>query len=194
MNYLGNILRAGLLGCSVFFFAAQSAAEDLPAISEIESAISSLSGDKSEKIAVKILGVEGCYPAGQKEDFVCLVRALSGGKTDVEEVPMQKKLGKWSMLNPNESKLSPRCPENAEATKLLRALKGRSDIEVTGEVDDGAGSFSAERGLTRNEKGPLRLMCRFNVNDSLGTDRLYLCYLSYADGKYKIDPDVEVWD
>lgn len=190
-----NILWVGLLAGSVFLFAAQSVAEELPAISEIESAIASISsGNKSKKIEVKILGVEGCYPTGQKDNFICLVRALSGGNTSVEELPMQNVRGKWSLLKPNETRLSPRCPGNTEATKLLRTLKGRSDIEVTGETDDGEGSFSDERGMTRSEKGPLRLMCRFNVNDSLGTDRLYICYLSYTDGKYRIDPDVEVWD
>ncbi len=178
-----------------FAAAVPAAAQPIPSSSEVQHSINSIRAAQGQKgEGVKVLSVESCYPADLKETFICLVRGSFNQEVSVQEIPIKRSSGKWEVLDPGKTSAAAVCPDNAEATKLLRALKNRSDIDVVGEVDDGHGTFSDERGTTREKKGPLRLMCRFNVNDSSGSDRLYLSYVGYTDGKYFIDPDVEVWD
>ena len=179
----------------LLFFPATGLADPLPPIKEVEDSINSIKAARGGGgDLLRILAVEGCYPSNRAKTYVCLIRGTFKQETTVQEVPIEKNGETWKVLDPNENSVSAVCPNNDEATKLLRALKGRSDIVVVGEVDGGLAIFSDQRGLTRNKKGPMRLMCRFNVNDSIGDDRLYLSYVGFYDGKYFIDPDIELAD
>ena len=64
-------------------------------------------------------------------------------------------------------------------------------IEVTGDIDDGQGLFSAERGMMRDKQGPTRIMCRYDVESQI-SERMAITYFWYENGKYRLD-EVEDW-
>jgi hypothetical protein len=145
--------------------------------------------------SLKVYKVHGCVPVFDRPatDFLCVVdwhTPVDGGE-DIQEMalPFRRKAGKWEPID--AAFLSPACPSLKEAQQLLRAFKKNDSLKVTGEIDEGQGLFSAERGMMRDKKGPLRIMCRFEVESKIG-DRLALSYFWYENGKYRLD-EVEDW-
>lgn len=169
-----------------------SFAATTPDAKEAEAAIRLARGKASPSKRFTVTSVDGCFPSSRHNTLICLVRANDDGSSATEPVGFEHSNAGWKAVDPTD--ISPICPKNEDATSLLQNIKGNKSIIVTGEVDDGKGDFSDQRGLTRERKGPMRLMCRFKVQDSLGNDRLYIAYLSFDNGRYVIDPDIEIWD
>lgn len=151
-----------------------------------------------ESIVVnKILG---CVPAyGKGEDiFICPLEAIndrSDGKYSIVPVAFRKTKDAWQAIP--ENNYSPACAPIDVAQENLRKIRSSSSIKIKSEVDNGEGSFSDQRGISRDQKGSYRIMCRYEgTQDLLGTneERLFISYLWYENGKYVFDKDVELWD
>jgi hypothetical protein len=188
-------LRSFLL-LSLWLLAAPNiaVAANTPSSKDAEAAIRAVRGDTKSSTQFEVSNVGSCFPSSRHNTLICLVTAVYKGNSSTEAVGFENTNSGWKAINPREIDISPICPNNKVATSLLQSVKRDKSIVVTGEVDSGKGDFSEERGLSRDKKGPMRLMCRFKVNDSLGEDRLYISYLSFENGQYTVDPDIEIWD
>jgi hypothetical protein len=193
-------LFSGLLLCAV---SATHGAEApaLPTPAQAEAAMKSAFRDIPEQQknidALKVHKVHGCVPAFERPatDFLCVLDWHSpldpeGEDTPEMPIPFRHKDGAWSMIRDSGFD-SPACPSPKEAEKLLRAFKKNDTLRVTDDIDDGMGLFSAERGMMRDKKGPLRIMCRYDVESRI-SDRLAITYFWYENGKYRLD-EVEDW-
>jgi hypothetical protein len=147
--------------------------------------------------ALKVNKVHGCVPAFDRPatDFLCVLDWLPPvqGREEAKEIPVlfRFKGGTWSVIEEADGIPSPACPSLQEAQQLLRVFKKNDSLKVTGEIDDGEGTFSAERGLSRDRKAPLRIMCRFELESKIG-ERTAISYFWYENGKYRLD-EVEDW-
>lgn len=196
--------RSLTLFSGLLFFAVSGACGDAavspPTPAQAEAAMKSAFRKSSEQQNVdslKVHKVHGCVPAFDRPatDFLCVLDWHSPFQEgeDAQEIPFpfRHKDGTWSLLEDLDSLASPACPSLKEAQRLLRAFKKNDSLVVTGEIDNGEGMFSAERGLTRNRKAPLRIMCRFELESRI-SDRMALSYFWYENGKYRLD-EVEDW-
>ena len=195
--------RLGLTLCSGFLFLAVSSAwgADASTLTPAQAEASMKSAfRKNPEIknvdALKVHKVHGCVPAFDRPatDFLCVLDWHSpvqeGEDAKETPVPFRHKDGTWTVLLDGDS-LDPACPSLKEAQQLLRAFKKNDSLVVTGEIDDGEGMFAAERGMMRDKKGPLRIMCRFELESRI-SDRMALSYFWYENGKYRLD-EVEDW-
>ena len=193
--------RSLTLSAALLFFAASSAFGAGAATltpTQAEAAMKSALRKNPEIKSVdslKVQKVHGCVPVFDRPatDFLCVLDWHSPFHgEDLKETPVlfRQKGETWTPIE-DDGIPSPACPSLKEAQQLLRAFKKNDSLKVTGEIDDGEGLFSAERGLTRNKKGPLRIMCRFEIESKIG-DRMAISYFWYENGKYKLDV-VEDW-
>lgn len=195
--------RVTLLSGLLLLAASGSFAADasMPTPAQAEAAMKSafrdiLEQQKKNVDLLKVHKVHGCVPAFERPatDFLCVLDfftpAFEGEEATETPIPFRHKNGTWSMVI-DEGFDSPACPSLKEAERLLRAFKKNDTLEVTGEIDDGQGLFSAERGMMRDKKGPLRIMCRFEVESRI-SERLAISYFWYENGKYRLD-EVEDW-
>jgi hypothetical protein len=147
--------------------------------------------------ALKVNKVHGCVPAFGRPatDFLCVLdwHSPAQGVEDAKEIPVpfRHKDGTWTVLEDFDGLPAPACPSLKEAQQLLRTSKKNDSLVVTGEIDDGEGLFSAERGMMRDKKGPLRIMCRYEVESKI-SERMAISYFWYENGKYRLD-EVEDW-
>ena len=58
---------------------------------------------------------------------------------------------------------------------------------------DPFGELTDERGMAREEKGPERLMCTYDISGRSGAQTA-VTYVWRKDGKYVFEPEHEVWD
>lgn len=144
---------------------------------------------------LKVHKVHGCVPAFERtaNERLCILDFFSpayGGEEAPETpIPFRYQNGNWSMVTDSGFD-SPACPSLKEAERLLRAFKKNDSLKVTGDIDDGQGLFVGEHGMVPGKKGPLRIMCRYDVE--LTVEQLAILYFWYEDGKYRLD-DLEGW-
>ena len=141
-----------------------------------------------------------CFPAISRDpaQFICLLEAAAavtaGGP---HAVALKRTAAGWTVMTEDNPDAQPACPPVEVAQSLLRRLRGEF-LSVVGEAEEGQADFTDLRGPERDRKGPLRLMCQYEVEDlrEKRGDReaaLYVTYVWYANGKYSMDPDIEVW-
>ena len=199
-----NIRRRLALLSGLLFFTASSAfgAEaSMLTTAQAEAAMKSafrdmLEQQKKKIDLLKVHKVHGCVPAFERPatDFLCVLDfytpAFEGEEATETPIPFRHQNGTWSVVL-NSGIDDPACPSLKEAERLLRAFKKNDNLKVTGEIDDGQGLFAAERGMMRDKKGPLRIMCRYDVESQI-SERLAISYFWYENGKYRLD-EVEDW-
>lgn len=147
----------------------------------------------------KVRAVSLCVPAAHqpKGAFVCLVDATGQDEEYHQQtVVFRQTHGKWSVDAPDEeTEPQAACPTQAEAEPQLRTLRHQSDLKIKNVLDDGVGDFTTDRGISRDKQGPMRLMCKYEVEYKPGDDELLIiAYVNYSAGKYSIDSDLELWD
>ena len=192
------ILVSGLLFCAVSgaFGAEISTPTAAQAEAAMKSAFSNRPDYQKNIDALKVHKVHGCVPAFERaaNEFLCVLDFFSptyGGEEAPETpIPFRHQNGTWSMVTDSGFD-SPACPSPKEAERLLRAFKKNDSLKVKDDIDDGQGLFSAERGMMRDKKGPLRIMCRYDVESQI-SERMAITYFWYENGKYRLD-EVEDW-
>lgn len=167
-----------------------------PTISEAEEAIRALQKKLGIQKPVTINSIPACFPALKHDSnfTVCMINGKSGNDSSSEPIAFQRVGKVWQVAGNGERTVEPACPPISEAQIELRKISGLADLVVLREIDEGAGSFTTDRGMTRDNVGPLRLMCRYDTKSSLNPDRLYITYCWRDGDKYLIDKDVEIWD
>lgn len=176
--------------------AAAFGAEDSPSLAEAEaamrSALAKAQGEASVK-GLRVRGMHGCFPLKDRPagDIVCLVEVTGrNGDFLTQEIPFRRSGSSWTLLNPDEVDLWPACPGKAEAQRAFRAIKKIDSLVVTDVPDEGI--LSDKRGVFNEAKGPWRLICVYGVEAELLGEMSYMAYLSWEDGKYVFDPEIEV--
>lgn len=144
-----------------------------------------------------ITAMPGCLPAlGEPATTrVCVLQ--SRGSDSYDALAFRYDGSRWRLaLNkagePRESAAA--CAPLKLAEAALRKMRGDDNLRVTGSVDEGTGYFTDRRGALRDQTGPYRLMCRYDVAAAAGGQYLYLTYVWHDGSRYVIDPDVEIWD
>lgn len=164
-----------------------------PTTAELQSAI-----DAARPGAPRVAEFLGCLPAFQRPANVRLcVLAQQGSDHGLQEIPFRFSEGHWRILLDQTGKpaeTSAACAPVAFAQNAFRTLHGDESLRVTAEVDDGEGTFTDRRGMSRNRQGSYRLMCRYEAVTGTGDKILFIAYVWYDGSQYLIDPDVEVWD
>lgn len=137
----------------------------------------------------KIAEVLGCIPASApKGSWVCPVQIAN--RDHINDLTFRNTEKGWELL---EEEGTPACAPLPVEEKVYRQVLGDKSIHVTGEVDDGEGLFTDERGMMRNKKGPYRLMCRYEVATSTNPDALFITYIWHDGENYIVDHDWERW-
>lgn len=194
------MMRSLKLFAGLLLFAACGADAATPTPAQAETAMKSAFRKNPEAKNVdslKVHKVHGCVPVFGRPatDFLCVLdwRSPFQESEDLKETPIlfRQKGESWTPIEDDDGIPSPACPSLKEAQQLLRAFKKNDTLKVTGEIDDGEGTFAAERGMMRDKKGPLRIMCRYELESKIG-DRLAISYFWYENGKYRLD-EVEDW-
>ncbi len=169
--------------------AKQSGAVPSPSVEQLQQAIDAVR--KGKRIG-KMLG---CLPAaGKPAAVVCVLQA--SGSASYQELPFRYDGGRWRLVldeSGSPAEIGAACAPLKVAEAALRKIRGDGGLRVTGSVDEGEGTFTDARGVSRNRKGPYRLMCRYNVS-AAGGEYLYLAYVWHDGSRYVIDPDVEIWN
>lgn len=179
------------LAASLLLVALPAAAQPTPAetATAITTALTAMG--RAPATAVQVRSIVGCYPgAGDGAPWLlCLVDMNDrNGQFGVQRVPMRRAGDQWR-IHEVAGLPSIACPSKADAEPLFQKAMG-TGARVTDVPDDG--TLSDERGMNRGKKGPLRLMCTYEVTRSLGAVTV-VAYFGYAHGKYTLDPDYEVW-
>lgn len=141
---------------------------------------------------IVIREVTGCYP-GAGDDagrFLCLVSVTGpGGEAGVQPIALERQASAGWKAVPSMVP-TPACPSKAVAEPLFQQRMGAS-AKVTDAPNADDGVFTDERGLSRDRKGPMRLMCAFEVTGRLGPSTV-VAYFTYKNGKYGLDADYEM--
>lgn len=141
---------------------------------------------------VVVREVFGCYPMKDhpRSDRLCLIDLDdSTGEFRVQQLPFQKNASGWKLLNPRES-YSLDCPTAVEALPLFREAMHDDKVVVKDVPDEG--TVTDERGMSRDKKGPLRLMCTYGLEGRSG-EYTVIGYFRFENDSYKLDSDKEVW-
>lgn len=143
---------------------------------------------------VVVREVVGCYPGAgdDKGRFLCLVN-MNGpdGTFSVQPLALERRgAADWQALPPS-SVPTPSCPSRAVAEPLFQQRMGAA-AKVTDAPDEEDGLFTDERGMARDKKGPMRLMCTYGVTRN-GNESTVVAYFTYKSGKYGLDADYETW-
>ncbi|MGV1757300.1 hypothetical protein ACQZ6F_05705 [Rhizobium sp. A22-96] len=139
----------------------------------------------------------GCVPAMGQPVTVRLCTLTAEELDSVQSLPFRLNDGRWEVMLDEEG--IPLPIEGACAPPLdivpaaLRKLPGGAMRQVGGEVDDGEGTFTAERGVLRDKEGPYRLMCRYEAVAGNGKKYLIIAYVWHDGAHYVVDSDIEVW-
>ena len=138
----------------------------------------------------------GCVPAFKKPVTVRLCALIADGRDSVHDLPFQFGDGRWDVVldrTGTPPEIDGACAPLDIAQAAFRTLRGDAKLRVTGEVDDGAGTFTEERGVLRDKEGPYRLMCRYEVVAGSGNKYLLIAYVWHDGAHYVVDSDIEVW-
>ncbi|MCB0352024.1 MAG: hypothetical protein KDD64_00815 [Bdellovibrionales bacterium] len=170
-------------------------ARELPTLEQIQDAVNAFRNASGTPTPISLTGEDGCFPStkDREKTVVCVVSTKIEGEEQRTSVPLSFERS-WQIVEDREREIQARCPDRAQAQKLIRAVKGHTGIEVKKEDDPNGGTFTDERGFSRENKGPYRLMCRYFVDDFLGKDRLYITYIGTKAGEYFMDSDIEIWE
>lgn len=155
---------------------------------EVNRLLQKRSGEASRHI--NLTEVLGCLPAFGEPDtvWVCPVKFA-----DYEHPLEFTFVNAGGVATAREDDADAACPPLQLAEKALRQIDGDPTLRVRGEVDDGKGLFTSDRGMLRKQKGNYRLMCRYEISNAVFDDRLYLTYVWYGPAGYIFDKDVERW-
>ena len=162
-----------------------------PSAAQAQAAIQALQRQRAPDTApvFTVERVLGCLPAHQRKGvWVCPL--LQPGHAEPIEASFQQRQGRWAALD-DDARAA--CAPLRVAEAALRQLDSNPRLKVTGEVDDGQGLFTDQRGMLRKERGPYRLMCRYEVDTGWRDDALYITYVWHDGERYIIDADVEKW-
>lgn len=190
-----------LLGLAVFFVTVVPAtcfSQELTPEKATVAIVQALKAQGRDTAGVKVLEIHGCIPASKRSpgDFVCALKVQSPNGASSRELnyfSFRSAKNAWQVL-PDEH-FDPACAPLDVAQRELRRIRANDSLTVKREVDDGEGSFSDERGMMRDQKGPLRVMCRYEGQEhgSSSEDTLFISYVWFKNGQYSIDNDVEIW-
>lgn len=164
---------------------------------QAESAITAAVKAMGRQATVKVYDVLGCLPAFNKPKgtWICRIDHLHPGRGTREQrnYVFRQKGNDWT-IHPEEMALNAACPPNGFAQTAFRTMRNDNGLRVLSEVDKGEGSFTDSRGMSRDKKGPMRLMCRYEVKTGSGRDLLFITYVWHDGRTYSIDPDIEIWN
>lgn len=138
----------------------------------------------------------GCVPALGQPVTVRLCTLLGEGLDFIQSLPFRLAGERWEVVldqTGTPPEIDGACAPLDVAQTVLRKLRGDAKLRVTGEVDDGEGTFTAERGVLRDKKGPYRLMCRYEIVAGSGKKDLIIAYVWHDGAHYVVDSDIEVW-
>jgi hypothetical protein len=138
----------------------------------------------------KVTNVLGCLPGWKtkKDIWVCALMTANQSGKPIQVTFQKTELG-WQALG-NDA--APACAPIRLAETHFRRLFAQPNLQIKSEVDDGAGSFTANRGLTKPyREGPYRLMCRYKIQHGAQPETIFFTYLWHDGEQYTIDADVE---
>ncbi|WP_354442557.1 hypothetical protein [Ottowia thiooxydans] len=163
-----------------------------PSTAEAQIAIAGLMAKRAPERAgtVKVDRVLGCLPGLKEKPGVWVCPVIHAGNAKPLAWTLVRQGSQWIA---RDKDAEPACAPLKVAEAAFRQKLSNQKLRVTGEVDDGAGLFTSDRGITRKERGPYRLMCRYEVDTGLVEDALFLTYVWHDGQKYLIDSDVERW-
>jgi hypothetical protein len=166
-------------------------AHQLPTMQQLQSAL-----DKVKPGLTRIREFFGCIPAFGKPMTIRLCALKVEGTDFVQIIPFRFADHSWLVVldrtgRPPETEGA--CAPIDVAQAELRKLRRDDKLRVIREVDDGEGTFTAERGLLRDRKGPYRLMCRYDVVVGSGKQALLIAYVWHDGVHYIVDRDIEAW-
>lgn len=170
---------------------AEGTAIQLPSVEQLQSAL-----DKVKPGLPRIREFLGCIPAFGKPMTVRLCALTAEGTDFVQTILFRFEDHGWRVVLDRTGKppeTDGACAPLDIAQAELRKLRGDGKLRVNGEVDDGEGTFTAERGLLRDQKGAYRLMCRYDVVTGFGKKALLITYVWHDGAHYVVDPDIEAW-
>ncbi|MGY5774827.1 hypothetical protein [Rhizobium sp. LEGMi135b] len=163
----------------------------LPTMQQLQSAL-----DETKPGLARIREFLGCIPAFGKPMTIRLCVLKAEGDAFVQTVPFRFADRRWQVVLDRTGRppeIDGACAPLDVAQAELRKLRRDDKLRVIREVDDGEGTFTAERGLLRDHKGPYRLMCRYNVVTGSGKKALLIAYVWHDGMHYSVDPDIEAW-
>ncbi len=164
----------------------------LPNLEQLQQAV-----DRVKPDAPRIRQLLGCIPAFRQPENVRLCATADEGSNDfVYSLPFRLADGRWNLVLDETgipATVEGACAPPDVAQSALRGLRNDASLSVTGEIDDGEGLFTADRGMLRDKKGPYRLMCRYEAVTGFGTKYLIITYVWHDGSHYIIDPDIEAW-
>ncbi|MBH1966099.1 MAG: hypothetical protein I8H77_17270 [Comamonadaceae bacterium] len=170
----------------------QEASGVWPSVAEAQVAIAALMAKRAPDRAgtVKVDRVLGCLPGLKEKPDVWVCPVIHAGNARPLAWTLVRQGSQWIA---RDKDAKPACAPLKVAEAAFRQKFNDQKIRVTGEVDDGEGLFTSDRGITRQDRGPYRLMCRYEVDTGLMDDALFLTYVWHDGQKYLIDGDVERW-
>jgi len=187
---------AGALALVVSVLVTSLHAQQEPADAAIRKAIVDVVARLARKpeVPLTVRQILGCYPGAgdNKGQFLCLVD-MNGpdGEFRVQTLPLERMgADAWQVMPPTVVP-TPACPSKAVAEPLFQKKMG-SAARVTDAPNENDGTFTDERGKFRDKKGPMRLMCTYEITRSMGAATV-VAYFTFKDGKYGLDGDVETW-
>lgn len=162
-----------------------------PTLAQLQQAL-----DRAKPGPPRIREFLGCVPAFGQPATVRLCTLLGERRDSVQSLPFRFAGGRWDVVldrtgAPLENDGA--CAPLDVAQAALRKLRGDVKLRVAGEVDDGAGTFTTERGVIRDKSGPYRLMCRYEVVAGSGNKYLIIAYVWHDGARYSVDSDIEIW-
>ncbi|WP_211231788.1 hypothetical protein [Ottowia thiooxydans] len=161
-----------------------------PSVAEAQVAIAALMAKRAPNRTVKVERVLGCLPGFKEKPGVWVCPVIHAGSERPLEWTLVRQGSQW-IARDDDAK--PACAPLKVVEAAFRQRLSNQKLRVTGEVDDGEGLFTSDRGITRSERGPFRLMCRYEVDTGFVKEALFLTYVWHDGQKYLIDSDVERW-
>lgn len=158
-----------------------------PTVGEVRAAVRAALAAAQQSTSADDLwrGMDGCYPAeaGRGVEWLCLAD-LKGrdGQFRLQPLPLRRASGSWQIVR-DAMTASPACPAGSDAARLLEPKMGA--VKVTSEPD--SGTFSDQRGLSRDKPGRLRLMCTWMVRRPGGGEATAIGYLRHGNAAYVLE-------
>jgi len=183
------------IGISLASVQARSAPEAVapvtPTTTQLQQAI-----DRVRPGSARTRELLGCVPAFGQPETVRLCAMSAEGRDFIDSLAFRLTDGRWDVVL-DDAGLPPTiegaCAPLDFAQTAFRKLRADAGLSVTGEVDNGEGLFTEQRGVLRDKTGPYRLMCRYEVASGVGNKYLFITYVWHDGSHYVIDPDIEVW-
>ncbi len=160
-----------------------------PSSDEVEQALAASLRQRKVNHSLKVDRLHGCFPQARRNEWLCLVEYPGrSGRPLVDELVFRRSAQQWT-VDP-DADADPLCPPQDVAQAAFQTIRNDARLKIT--EDAGSGTLSESRGLLRDKKGPLRLACTYEVETGLGLELGIVAYSSYQNGRYVIDPDLDV--